>query len=1381
MEKQTLTLTALPNGLDDDGRPRLSVFISQRLWSDTPVAGNLTLDKYPDQVNWPASVAALTWEASINGGAAIPLTEPISKLNSSLWSALFHNTTQVKPFRFEDLRGTPIESFPTWEIHDAIRGVYGRASSDSFYGAGANRPDLGVLAADPDLSAIARPSFPEPEPTWNPPEKAATPFPDAPPVKEKPEPEPEPPPPEPGEQGYGCGCLAWPLELLRRILGLPPSDAKGGTPPVVGVPPSKPAPTPSFKTDVTPPPPTPPPGLGKSFLPPPLTPAQQKTRDAFDALDVFVKPFGGAEPPLPGAAKLAETWDFHQAISSLGDYPEMLRRLGLVFDLLLPAGTVLPANGTISVTISGVAWQPGTTIVSLRTRFISSPDLFTAAPRPVQPEIANGFLRVDDTTRFRVIQNDVAGDAIKVRNAATNALRFAKLIDRPGNMPAEDGLPALRTLGISLVRHEIKNELADQFLRSCALNRFLASKDLSPEPPPVSPGGAPPAPSDELFAEDLVRGYRIDVFDTKTGVWRSLCERDGTYRFLEASGGPATEPAADEGFVQFGATESRDPAAANGLRAADALFTWSGWSLSAPRPGKAIMKDDSAGDPPNTAFTPFKIETTFKAKPGSLPRLRFGRKYRLRARVADLAGNSVTNPGELAAFNAAVPQVTPEFTALRYEPLAPPILMLQRAPIEGESVERLVIRTPAIGGFGTTTVRHVAPPKTSQLMAELHSGFDNGTVDGSATGYALASRESNNVKDGAQQTKPAVNGLPGVIPATPLESDPWIQTAPLVSVTYLPDPQARGVAFTGFPGELSPDGITTVTFANAWPDLKPFRIELKKISVGATPNPPNFAADTLTVELAPAQRATVRINSFFNPADLDVRGVWQWTDELAPPNLAQVRNSVVKGKHWAHLPWRNITLVHATQKPLEPPDILKLNPKKTLGETFAVVDGNIQVHAASTARVQLSASWADPIDDPEKDPPVGLPVVPTMQTQHAHVCEIVVPEGVSAVAIKDSGTDKEPKQEFHDTKYHHVFYTPVSVTRFREYFPEITNTPGATTETGAVVDADVLNSARPDTPKYLYALPLFEWSSPPGTSGVLKRRRTGGGLRIYLERPWFSSGDGELLGIVFKEGTNFLTLNETLRPLVTFWGADPIWDANPAPDDAREAQFKDFAEPMPPGKLLAEDPQAVVGVVGYKVSFDPERRLWFADIRIETGETYWPFVRLALARFQPKSVAGAHLSKIVRADFIQLPPERLAEISVSAAQVHVVVKGPVYLRSEVTETIGNNLSSFGGSPTSNGLSEIEAVIEERNATDDPAEELSWRPIAATRVLLIQNPAVPGEWEGDVPLTVPLALGLFRLTLKEFEWYRTDDAVSQEAPRTQIRVGRRLVYADVFSL
>lgn len=1380
MEKQTLTFTVLPNGFTPEGAPRLSVFVAPRLWSDPVVVGNLELDKYQDLLNWPARLSALVWQASIDGAPAVPLTEINKQLKPPLWTALFHDTTQVKPFVFEDYRGMPVESFPTWIIHDTIAGVYGRASSDPLYGEGGKRPGLGVLAVDVDLSAIARPSFPEPEPEWNPQETAPIPFPDAPPVKETPEEQLTWPPLEPA--GCGCGCLAWPWALLRKLLCLPAAGVGGNAPMSPEPPSSQPAPTPSFKTDVTPAAPPPPQAPGKTFLPPPLTPAQQQTRAAFDSLDAYLQPFTGVEATLATVASLAETWDFHQAVSSLGDFPEILRRLGLVLDLTLPLGTVLPAVGTIQIEVTGVAWQPGTTIVRPRTHFVSTVDLFTAASRPLQPEVANGFLQVDDTSRFRIIQNDVPGDAVKLRNAATHFLRFALPEDRPGNLPGEGGLPALRSAGISLVRHEIAVELAGQFSRSCALNLFLAAQDLSPLPEPVADTGPPPEPSDELFAEDLVRGYRIDVFDLKTAKWRSLCQRTGTYLFLEAAGGPLEETAGDEGFVQFASTEPGDPDAPKSIRTGDTLFTWNGWSLAAPRPGKAIMPDDTHIDPPNDAVTPFKIETRFEATIGSLPRLRFGRRYRLRARVADLAGNSVTKPGE-PAFDLTVPETTPEFTALRYEPLAPPILMLQAAPVEGESVERLIIRTPPIGGLGAVTARHIAPPKTSQLMAELHGGFDNGTVDGSPAGHALASRESNSVKDDAQQTKPAINGLPGEIPVAPDDSDPWFQSDPLVSVTYLPDPHARGVAFTDLPNELVPGNVRSILFQNAWPNLKAFRIEVKPPVVEGDPAEPILVGDTLTVELAPAQRATVRMNSFLAAADIESRGVWKWTDQLAPANLGQVKLSVVKGRHWAHLPWREITLLHAVQKPLEPPKIsvLQVDPERKLGETFAILTGDIEVNAPSTARVQLLAKWTDPIDDPP-----GLPI---SQTQNAHVCEIEVPEGVSSVGVIDSGTGLPPKQEFHDTKYHRVDYAPVAVTRFREYFPAATNTPAATTSRGVDFSVDVFNTARPAAPKFLYALPLFEWDTPPGTPGVTKRRRTGGGLRIYLDRPWFSSGDGELLGIVFQEGVDFLDLDDTLKRFVTYLGADPIWDAGATFANAKETHFKNAQESR--GSLTLAENSATVSVAGYPVNFDPIRKLRFADIRIDTADAYWPFVRLVLARFQPKSIDGAHLSRVFQANFIQLPPRRDAEIAVGV-RVHLKVSGPVYLGSEVTKTVGSSLPLIVGSPDSNGpsetatvarsgLSEIEAVIETRDPADDPANELSWKAIEATRIVFLQNPSTPGIWEGDVPLTVPLTPGLFRLALKELEWFRTDDANSADPPRPLLRVARRVVYADVFAL
>ena len=106
---------------------------------------------------------------------------------------------------------------------------------------------------------------------------------------------------------------------------------------------------------------------------------------------------------------------------------------------------------------------------------------------------------------------------------------------------------------------------------------------------------------------------------------------------------------------------------------------------------------------------------------------------------------------------------------------------------------------------------------------------------------------------------------------------------------------------------------------------------------------------------------------------------------------------------------------------------------------------------------------------------------------------------------------------------------------------------------------------------------------------------------------------------------------------------------------------------------------------------------------------------------------------------------------------------------------------MGGAPGSNGLSEIEAVIEQRDPADDAANELAWKPVEATRVHFFQDPTAPGKWEGDVTLSEALPPGLFRLAVKEFEWFRTDDASTIRTSREQIRIARRVVFSDVFAL
>ncbi len=88
---------------------------------------------------------------------------------------------------------------------------------------------------------------------------------------------------------------------------------------------------------------------------------------------------------------------------------------------------------------------------------------------------------------------------------------------------------------------------------------------------------------------------------------------------------------------------------------------------------------------------------------------------------------------------------------------------------------------------------------------------------------------------------------------------------------------------------------------------------------------------------------------------------------------------------------------------------------------------------------------------------------------------------------------------------------------------------------------------------------------------------------------------------------------------------------------------------QPPGPFPVTDlgrfGDPPVDVAPHDVFYDPDRRLWYCDIEIEAGASYWPFVRLALARYQPVSVGGAHLSEVVLADFMPLVADRWLNVN----------------------------------------------------------------------------------------------------------------------------------------
>ena len=136
-----------------------------------------------------------------------------------------------------------------------------------------------------------------------------------------------------------------------------------------------------------------------------------------------------------------------------------------------------------------------------------------------------------------LVQVDVDGAALKaIQYANQLKMRLAGRL-RTIDSPDDDALPALRSGGISVVRTGRAVRMSERFKDAAAKNWNLGT-------------ATPP----DLWAEDVTRGYRVDVEDM--GVWRSLCQRNVSY-LVNRDPQVLPEPQADEGVVTAAATALR--------------------------------------------------------------------------------------------------------------------------------------------------------------------------------------------------------------------------------------------------------------------------------------------------------------------------------------------------------------------------------------------------------------------------------------------------------------------------------------------------------------------------------------------------------------------------------------------------------------------------------------------------------------------------------------------------------------------------------------------------------------------------------------------------------------------------------------------------------
>lgn len=855
------------------------------------------------------------------------------------------------------------------------------------------------------------------------------------------------------------------------------------------------------------------------------------------------------------------------------------------------------------------------------------------------------------------------------------------------------------------------------------------------------------------------------------------------------------------------------------------------------------------------------------------------------AGVADLVRAQLSlSPGAVAgllteAAAEALETVTPLRPFLRWDPVPSPAVVPRRRYTDGESLRVLVVRSGVVQdpdtlaltavspadyanaveaahptldlGYGAVTERHLAPPKTSQVQAELHGRFDLAIGSTSAAnqrrmlGWALREDGSFLDRDRADIDNPPDRiPQPGVrLEHQPVTPQAKLKTLPIppgeapapgqyvvhdvdnLGLPYLPDPLAAGVAIVfpeagldrSIPFPFGAEGFTAA-YRGRWPEIRAFRFTLR----GGSELSGKVTGRRVIVDLPPGDQQRLRLSSSITDEALDVLGPWQSMPPAVRAN-ADVTEAARDGWLWGLTPSEDVLLIHAVPRPLEPPRPTKIHPFRLAGSNAVTLVGAVDVHGPSTDNLTAFATWTDPVDD------LSLPMWEARPNNAVAFTTHVRPyEDLALLSVVDAegtipGFGKiaihQAVHQLGDTKHRVVQYRFRASSRFREYFrPELLapdpNDPldDGRSVVGPVVEVSVPSSAPPSAPVVHSVIPLFRWSDGTEAEQPMARRHTRrAGVRIYLERSWFSSGDDELLGVLLSPTSDdtFATTPDDPSgfPYVSKWGQDPMWQSSTVTPRALPtvtldnllhlAGFDDRPEPgrpvTPPRQLpLPSVPQQpTVTVVGYRPQFNLERGLWYVDVALNPAESFWPFVQLAVARYQPDSVAGCHLSAPVRCNVVQLPPERTTSVSRTDDQhVRVVVSGPVGLRGRLERGSDSPLDDIARAVDRNRL--VVARLQRRDDVIDT--DLGWETVAARRLVIrgqggaVEELAWVGELDAGhlIPLVRPEvgSASAWRVTVEEWEALPGDPPAPADAPTA---IGgfpvweRRLVYADTINL
>lgn len=971
------------------------------------------------------------------------------------------------------------------------------------------------------------------------------------------------------------------------------------------------------------------------------------------------------------------TEEFHRVLGAVDAYPALSRAMGTTFDIfgvrmeaLRPGwkfgdSAVTGKLRMVPLDLTGptILWMCPWVAVRLESLDRSSGrELVYFAPRsenrPRSERLRGGFLDLSQAVQVHV---DLDMPTLKWLDranpdatAASNPLRESGALE----VDASKVWPALREVGTE-VSHaswatsfeaatQRANLLNSQFLAEVARVKGLKSSSITTMGP-------------ELFAEDVLLGYRIDVEDPRHSKWLSLCERKLEFQLNSPSGAAHSWHTMDEGVVSPGETsEGSSETGKRTSRASEALFRWKGWSLATP--------DAMAGRPDTAAGT---LIVRREAAERSLPSLRVGSAYRYRARVADIAGNgwSRDEADQLLRGGVGERYLSARSTYRRYRPVeAPRLCEAGAASNEQRENTELAIASGQDWHSGSATWS-VYPPRVDHQFARELGLFDGISSPREIWEFARRSASEFMVENGTARELPSRNEIP----------------AQLLKIV---DPAVQGLAWRYLPGDEmpsnrmkdSPESVGTLHLSvlsepadvrdqrfpsSLSPSGKPLASGPVKVKLSSGPRGASISGTTLHVTLPPGERQQCLLSCTLRPEALEANGIVSWvgllSDDLQAQSLVkgQVRTSEVEATAIAGgnalvsvvLP---VTFTHAASKPVTVPVWQSLSVDAAYGSNVVKLPGFLQLHRPSTASVSVQGTWVEVLDRP------GTPSWMFEVREETAFTQTINQDNLMALPPQGP-TDIPGKHSFSDTKHRMVEYRAIAWTRYKEYFPGLSENDYQVRSDP--IRVSIPNRRIPDPLEIEYAVPLLSWDDSDPSYKGWDSKFSISGVRVYMRRPAFITGQDERLGILVSPGAVEDEADE-----VSQLAEDPTAMTKPVEEAQLDQTF--FGSPADELDVYRADVtdagqpalRRTVRVLGYALKLDAVKGLVFADIPIAEPGRFAPFLRLACVRFQPCSVPGAHISSTRFADFIRIQSDRATSIVLTRA-------GPLSARHRLRASI----------------------------------------------------------------------------------------------------------------